>query len=356
MTGEPERSGPAPAGAPHGPEPAEPAPKVFLTGGSGFVGRGVLRRLLDEGREVVALARSPSATAEAAALGAFPVPGDVGDLESLVAGMAGCEVVYHAAGLNAFCLADPSPLFRVNVEGSRTVVRAAAKAGVRRIVYTSSASTIGESAGTVGREDSPHSGTFISDYERSKFQAERAVLGEAADAGIEVVSVNPSSVQGPGRTGGTARLLIDYLNGRLRFFVDTDLSIVDVADSSAGHVLAETRGVPGERYVLNGAALTSAEALAALSRVSGVTHRVRTLRPGVAAVAATVIEAGSRLLRKHPPLCREQARAIAHGHRYDGSRATRELGLTYTPIEETFRRTVEWYVAHGYVRLENSGA
>jgi dihydroflavonol-4-reductase len=327
------------------------APKVFLTGGSGFVGRGVLGALVGQGREVVALSRSPVAAAGLEGLGATPVPGDVLDEDALASGMAGCEVVYHAAGMNAFCLADPSPLFRVNVQGSLTVVRAAARAGVRRIVYTSSASTLGEAPGTVGREDAVHRGEFLSAYERSKYQAELAVLGAGPAYGVEVVSVNPSSVQGPGRTGGTARLLIDYLNGRLRFFVDTRLSLVDIADCSAGHLLAETRGVAGERYVLNGAALTSAEALRILSEVGGITHRVRTLPPGVASAAAAGVEMVSRLLHKHPPFCREQARTIAHGHEYDGSRATRELGLTYTPIEETFRRTVEWYVEHGYVRI-----
>ena len=330
---------------------APPAPKVFLTGGSGFVGRGVLAALVGQGREVVALSRSPAASAGLEALGATPVPGDVLDEAALASGMAGCEVVYHVAGMNAFCLADPSQLFRVNVAGSLTVVRAAARAGVRRIVYTSSASTLGEAPGTVGREDAIHRGVFMSAYERSKFQAELAVLGAGPEHGVEVVSVNPSSVQGPGRTGGTARLLIDYLNGRLKFFVDTTLSLVDIADCSAGHVLAETRGVPGERYVLNGACLSSGEALELLSNVAGVRHRVRTLPRGVAMAGAAAVEGAARLLRKDPPVCREQARAIAHGHRYDGSKASRDLGLVYTPVEETFRRTVEWYVEHGYVRI-----
>jgi dihydroflavonol-4-reductase len=332
-----------------------PSPKVFLTGGSGFVGRGVLGALVGEGREVVALSRSPAASAGLEALGATPVPGDVLDEDALASGMAGCEVVYHAAGMNAFCLADPSPLFRVNVQGSLAVVRAAARAGVRRIVYTSSASTLGEAPGTVGREDAVHRGEFMSAYERSKYQAELAVLGAAPEHGVEVVSVNPSSVQGPGRTGGTARILIDYLNGRLKFFVDTRLSLVDIADCSAAHLLAETRGVPGERYVVNGACLTSGEALEILSRVAGVRHRVRTLPPGVAMAGAAAVEGVARLLRKPPPVCREQARAIAHGHTYDGSRASRELGLVYTPIEETLRRTVAWYVEHGYVRIPGAG-
>jgi dihydroflavonol-4-reductase len=88
-----------------------------------------------------------------------------------------------------------------------------------------------------------------------------------------------------------------------------------------------------------------------VSLVAGVRHRVHTLPPRVAMAGAAAVEGVARLLRKQPPVCREQARAIAHGHRYDGSRASRELGLSYTPIEETFRRTVEWYVEHGYVRV-----
>lgn len=326
------------------------AAKVFLTGGSGFVGRGVLGRLVADGRDVFALSRSQAAAAGLEGLGATPVPGDVLDEESLVSAMAGCEVVYHIAGVNAFCLPDPAPLYRVNVEGSLTVARAGARAGVRRIVYTSSAATIGEAPGTVGREDSPHRGTFASDYERSKYRAERAILAAGERLGVEIVSVNPSSVQGPGRTGGTGRLLIDYLNGRLKFFVDTRLSLIDVADCAEGHVLAESRGVPGERYILNGACLTSRETLDLLSRLGATPHRVRTLPRQVASAAAAAIEATSRLLHKRPPLCREQARTIANGHMYDGSRATRELGLGYTPIEETFRRTIDWYIEHGYVQ------
>src|SRR5207244_2593693 len=100
-----------------------------------------------------------------------------------------------------------------------------------------------------------------------------------------------------------------------------------------------------------GACLTSGEALELLSRVAGVRHRVRTLPPRVAMAAAAAVETVARLLRKDPPVCREQARAIAHGHQYDGSKASRELGLSYTAVEETLRRTVAWYVEHGYVRI-----
>ena len=147
-------------------------------------------------------------------------------------------------------------MFDVNVRGSENVVRAAAQAEVTRVVYTSSAATLGERKGTVGSEESPHRGRFLSDYERSKFEAEQAVFTTADETGLDVVSVNPASVQGPGRATGSARLLLDYLNGRLKAVVDSRLSLVDIADCTEGHLLAGERGTPGERYVLSGATLS----------------------------------------------------------------------------------------------------
>jgi dihydroflavonol-4-reductase len=272
------------------------------------------------------------------------VRGDVLDLESLAAAMRGCELVYHAAGANAFCVRDPSPMFEVNVRGSRNVVLAAARAGVRRVVYTSSAATLGEASGTIGSEGSPHRGWFLSDYERSKFEAEQAVFATAHEGGIEVVSVNPASVQGPGRATGSARLLLDYLNGRIKAVVDSRLSLVDIADCTDGHLLAGARGEPGERYVLSGATLSVREGLALVARLVGVDRPVRALPPSVAMAVATAAEAVGRVRRSSPRICRELARTLIHGHAYDGSKATRALGLQYTPIEETLRRTVDWWV------------
>jgi dihydroflavonol-4-reductase len=216
-------------------------------------------------------------------------------------------------------------------------------------VLTSSAASLGEAHGTVGNEDSPHRGFYLSDYERSKREGEDAALAAGRATGVEVVSVNPSSVQGPGRAGGTGRILIAYLNGRLRAFVDTTMSIVDIDDCSQGHVLAAERGRPGERYVLNGATISSLEALELVSGLTGTRHKVRLLPAPVARAAAAAAELGFRAAGRHPPVCRAMVRTMLHGHRYDGSRATRELGLQYTPVRETLRRTIEWARAEGLV-------
>jgi dihydroflavonol-4-reductase len=324
--------------------------RVFVTGASGLIGGALLSRLHERGDAVVALARSDAAAAALGERADDVVRGDVLDEDAVAAGMTGCELAYHVAGINTLCAVDPAPLFHVNVGGAETVVRAAARARVGRVLLTSSAAALGEEHGTVGREDSPHRGSYLSAYERSKHDGEVAALAAARRAGVELVCVNPSSVQGPGRSGGTGRILIAYLNGRLRAFVDTCISLVDIRDCVEGHVLAAERGRPGERYVLSGASLTSREALEIISDLTGVADRVRILPPPVATAAAAAVEAGFRLVRRSPPVCREMVRTMLHGHRYDGSRAARELGLVYTPVRETFARTVEWAIAQGLIR------
>lgn len=324
------------------------AGRAFVTGASGFLGKAIVEELAAAGRPVRALARSDATAERLAALGAEPIRGDLRDRASLEAGFAGCDVVYHAAGVNAFCLPDPSPMFEVNVAGSRAVVLAAAAAGVARVVYTSSAATLdvasdGGSSGSRGRR------RFLSNYARSKFEAERAVMEAAASTRLDVVCVNPASVQGPGRTSGTARLLIGYLNGKLPAAVDGPLNIIDIADCTRGHLLAEERGVPGQRYLLCGASMTLRSGLALLSRLTGLDDPPRFLPPRLALAAASAIELVARARRKPTRFCREMVRTLLDGSAYDGTPATRDLGLVYTPIETTMRRTISWYLEQGLV-------
>jgi dihydroflavonol-4-reductase len=324
--------------------------RVFVTGGSGVVGRALVERLVSGGEEVVALARSRPSEETVRSLGAVPVSGDLFDEDALATAMTGCSVVYNVAGVNTLCVEDPVPMMRANVDGPPIVVKAAARAGVGRVVHTSSAATIGERSGVVGREDTPHRGSYLSTYERSKAEGERAVFEAGRQAGVEVVCVNPSSVQGPGRAGGTARFLLAYLDGRLKVFVRTNVSLVDIADCAEGHVLAASRGVAGERYLLNSIALSLSDALALAGEVAGVQGKPRMAPRQVAVAGAWVVEHGFRLARRKPPLCREMVRTLLHGHIYDGSRAERELGLRYTDPRETLRKTVDWARAEGLLR------
>lgn len=315
--------------------------RAAITGGSGVVGSALIRHLVAAGNEVVALARSAVSRKKLEDMGAATIEGTILDPEALSALTRDAEVVYHVAGVNEVCPSDPEMMWRVNVEGTRAVMAACRRMGVRRLVHTSSAVTIGERQGTIATEDSEHRGFFLSEYERSKHEAER-VLFEAS-GGLEVVSVNPSSVQGPGRSTGTGRIFLAAARGDLPVLFHTNISLVDIDDCAAGHLLAAERGVPGRRYLLSGASLSISEAVRLLSRETGRGISPWYVTEGVVRGAAAVVEAVWRLRRRPPPFCREAARIMIHGHRYDGSRAVRELGLRYTPIIETIRKTLAWF-------------
>lgn len=321
--------------------------RVLVTGGSGLIGGALIDRLVADGVDVVALGRSEAARASVVARGAIPAPGDILDERALAAAMRGCELVYNVAGVNTMCPRDRAWMRRVNVDGAALVARAAARAGVRRLIHTSSSSAIGEAHGTVGTEDSPHRGSFMSVYEETKHDSEPAVLAGAHGSELEVVLVNPASVQGPGRASGTGKLMLAYLDGRLKVFVRTTISIVDIDDTVRGHLLAAEKGRPGERYLLCGAVVSIEEAFSLAAKVAGVTSRPRVLPAPVAIGAAALVEAGCRIARRDAPICRAMVRTMLHGHRYDGSKATRELGLRYTPIESTLERTIAWARSEG---------
>lgn len=326
------------------------AGRAFVTGGSGFVGGALVRRLVGAGTDVVALARSDRAAETVSALGARPFRGALHDPSGLAEGMRGAEHVFHVAGVAHSCRRDPSAMIRINVDGTRSVIAAAALAGVPRLVHTSSAAAIGERPGEVGREDTVHRGRFLTAYERSKVEAERAALEAGRRLGVEVVVVNPTSVQGPGRADGTARLLLLAMQGRVVPVIDTRVGLVDVDDCAEGHVRAAERGTAGERYLLCGANPSMRELFGALRRALG--RRVHPVfLPGAALSAAGELgEAFGRLTGRIPPVCRDLARSGRHGHRFDGSRARRELGLAYTPLEETLRRLAAWFEAAGLLR------
>ena len=317
-------------------------PDVLVTGGTGFIGGALLRRLVSDGRDVRALVRNESGDRVVADLGAEPIRGDLRNLSSIARAVAGCRTVFHVAGINEICSSDVDQMHRVNVDGSRTIVAAAAAAGVERVVFTSSAAVIGEPPGVTASETTPFTGD-LSAYGRTKRLAEEVVFATALDAGIDVVAVNPASVQGPGRTGGTARILLGFLTGRLRYAVDTTLSLVYIDDCIEAHLLAEQRGVPGERYLVSGVTVTVPEALDLLARVSGVERNVRMVPVWLVSALAPAVSAAFRLVRRQPPLCSEMTRIMRHGAAYDGSRISRELGLSYTPPEKWLAATIEWY-------------
>ena len=325
-----------------------PSMTVFVTGGSGFVGGAVVDHLVASGADVKALVRSEPAAEAVGSRGADPVPGDLSDGAALRRGMDGCEIAYHVAGVNKMCPGNPGPMYRTNVDLVRTVVRAAADTGVRRVVLTSSAAVIGEPDGVIADESTRHSGRFLSHYARSKYLGERAFFEEADRLGVEAVAVNPSSVQGPGRSTGSALLLRYALSMRRPVAIETTLSVVDIDDTARAHLLAAERGAAGERYLVNGATADIRTFVGMLAEAAD-----RAIEPIILprwlAVGLSPVAAAAGIGGRDRPMCLEMLRTLLHGHRFDATRSVVELGMEYTPLPDMLARTVAWLRAEGFV-------
>lgn len=311
------------------------APEVAITGGSGFVGGDLLSRLVAQGRSVRALVRSPEAAARVESLGAEATIVDLFDADGLRDALWGTSLLFHVAGVNETCPRDVAAMDRVNVEGTRRTVEAAADAGVGRVVVTSSAAAIGEPEGTIGAEHTVHTGEYLSPYARSKHLAELAAFEAADRRGVDVVAVNPSSVQGTGRTGGSTRLLRYALTSRRPWLFETSVAIVDIADCTSGHLAAADRGRTGERYLLSGATVKVSEAVAMAARAADVTVTPRWIGEGT---VRTLGRPGARLaswIRPSAGVCPALIDTLLHGHRIDASKSERDLGMTYRPLEDT---------------------
>src|SRR2546421_610764 len=238
--------------------------KAFVTGATGFVGSHVARILAEQGAELRLLVRSSSNPKNIQRLKAERVIGDLCDPASLEKAMAGCDAVFHVAADYRLWIRDPERMYRANVEGTRAMLEASRKNGVRRVVYTSSVATMGfRSNGRPANEESPVSlASMIGHYKRSKFMAEEIAIA-AGRGGMDVVVVNPTTPVGEQdiKPTPTGRIVVDFLKRKFPAYVDTGLNLVDVAEVARGHVLAFERGRSGERYILGGENLTLKQVL-----------------------------------------------------------------------------------------------
>lgn len=326
--------------------------RTFVTGGTGFIGGAVVRRLLEAGHDVRALVRSGSDTRQLDGLPVERVEGDLANAESLRRGIAGCDWVFHVAALYSYWGHRWEDFYQANVEGTRRVLGITRDEGTDRIVYTSSIAVLGFTKdGSPGTEDTPSTlADMIGNYKRSKFLAEE-VAYDFACQGLPVVIVNPSAPVGVGdhKPTPTGKMIVDFLNGRMPAYVDTGLTVVDVEDVAAGHLLAAERGRVGERYILGGENLTLKQVLDLLAEVSG-RPRVRFRIPyAVALVWAYVDVALTRLIPNYIPTATPETVRLSRNYEYfDSGKAVRELGLPQTPAREALRKAVEWYRANGY--------
>lgn len=323
---------------------------VAITGGSGLLGSHLIGALIERGDTVRALVRSEAAATTVSDLGARAVTVDLFDHDAARDAVWGADVVYHLAGVNEMCPKDPGAMDRINIDAVRVVIAACADAGVGRVVVTSSAAAIGEAHGITGTETIVNDGEYVSRYARSKHLGEIAAFEQGAEAGIDVVAVNPSSVQGPGRSGGSARILRYALTAKRPILYDSVLSFVDIRDCSLGHIAAAERGRAGSRYLLSGASLSVSEAIDLAQEISGRTIRPRWVSEGTMRTLGTAGAGVASLFRGD--ICPDLIRTLLHGHRFDGSLAERDLGLVYTPIETTFADTIAWFEEAGLIEPE----
>jgi len=328
-------------------------PVVLLTGASGFIGSAVARNLVEEGFRVRALVRAGSRRDHLTPLGVEIVEGSINAAAAVEAALASCRYLVHVAADYRLWARDRREIFATNVEGTRVVMEHAHKAGLERVVYTSSVATLQPRPDGTPADES----TFMAEhaasgaYQRSKIVAERLVRDMIAN-GLPAVIVNPATVIGPNdmRPTPTGRIIIAAATGRIPAFVDTGLNLVHVDDVARGHVAALRRGRVGERYILGGDNVRFAQMLAAIAALAG--RRPPRLRiPWYAALpVALVAEATARVTGREPLATFEGVRHARDCMFFSTAKAEQELGIRARPYQHALADALDWFRNAGYLR------
>lgn len=319
--------------------------RVLVTGAAGFIGAHVVAALARSGAQVRAFDRDlDGAPLDGAA---EPVAGDILDQAALERALRGCDAAIHLAALYSYARGDAAAMQRVNVDGTRALLAAAARAGVGRVVVTSSAGTCGPVPGRPAHEgDAPPAWELAVPYKRTKTDGERVALA-AAVAGQDVVVVNPTTPVGPGdrRPTPTGQMVADVAGGRIRAYVPgTALNVVAVEDVAAGHLLALERGRAGERYLLGGENLPLGEVFAIVARRAGLAAPRLRVPYAAALGAAHVADRVARLRGREPRLLNlDEVRLARLPMTFSSAKAERELGYAWRPAAEALTAAAAWF-------------
>jgi dihydroflavonol-4-reductase len=327
--------------------------KTLVTGAAGFIGSHVVLELLKQNREVRALILPGENTKNLDGLDIERFEGDVCDPDSMKKAMQGCNRLFHLAAIYALWLPNRRKMYDVNVTGSQNVLWAACKAGVERVVYTSSVAALGVEPGEQPANENTEFNqiTKANDYIFSKYLSDRDAKAFARE-GLPLTVVNPAFPFGardivPTPTG---QILLDVVNGKTPGYFDAGFSIVDVEDVARGHILAEEKGRVGESYLMANQNVTFKEFFEMIMRVTGVKVKLRKIPVSVAIGLGYVLEYWSNRWSHRPPLLSAKALRYARQYLYfDNSKARNELGLEFTPVESSIRRAVEWFGENGYI-------
>ncbi|MBT3514976.1 MAG: NAD-dependent epimerase/dehydratase family protein [Nitrospina sp.] len=321
--------------------------KTLVTGSTGFLGSAILRELLDDGREVKVLVRKGTDTANIDGLDLEIAHGDLRDSASLQSALCDCNVLYHTAAYYSLWDRDQQLIYDINVEGTRKILQASKDKGLEKIVYTSTVGCIGLNDDTSPATENTlfDKNTLSNDYKRSKYQAEQVVL-EYARSGLPIVIVNPSTPVGPRdiKPTPTGKIILDFLNRKMPAYLDTGLNLIDVKDCARGHILAEHKGIPGERYILGNQNMSLLEILITLEKITGLKAPSIKMPFWVALGAGWVCELISNHLTGKPPAVPLAGVKMAKYFMYfDSSKAIKKLGLPQKPVEHALRQSVDWF-------------
>jgi dihydroflavonol-4-reductase len=327
---------------------------TLLTGATGFIGAAVLRSLVIAGHNVRALVRPNSDRRNLCGIDCEIVTGDLVELASLQRAARGCEALFHVAADYRLWVPDREKMNRTNVQGTVNLLRAAAAAGVSRVVYTSSVATLRLRNDGLPADEASHAQLcdIIGAYKQSKFLAELEVKRLVEETGIPVIIVKPTAPFGPGdvKPTPTGRMIIEAASGRMPAYVNTGLNVVHVDDVAAGHLLAYDRGVVGESYILGGENRTLQWILETVAELTGrPPPRVRLPHWFVTPIAY-VAEGVARVRGGGEPMITIDGVRMARKLMYFSSeKAQRELGYTARSALEALRDELEWFYEHGYV-------
>ncbi|MEA3028162.1 MAG: dihydroflavonol-4-reductase [Alphaproteobacteria bacterium] len=329
---------------------------VLVTGASGFVGSAIAAEFRKSGYPVRVLVRASSPRVNIDPRDEVVV-GDILDRTSVAAGLKGARYLVHAAADYRLWAPSSDDLLRANVEGSRIVMEEALRAGLERIVYTSSVATFDLRAGGLADETRHLPPTeAIGTYKRSKVIAERLVADMIARDRLPAVIVNPSTPIGPRdvKPTPTGRIIIEAASGRMPAFIETGLNFVHVDDVAAGHLVALQRGRIGERYILGGENVTLRQMLLDIAGIVG--RRARPLRLPRSAIYpfAFGAEMLARATGRAPFATVDGLRMARYTMHFDDKKARTELGYTSRPYRDGLAEAIEWFIQAGYMKRPRS--
>ena len=324
---------------------------TLVTGGAGFIGSAVVRKLLERGRQVRCLVETNGNTRNLDGLDVEIVHGDITDRHSMKQAIRGCQSLFHLAALYKMWLRDPARMYDVNVEGSKTVLFAALNEGVKKVVYTSSIASIGrEPDGRLSDETTAFNLWDESNhYVRSKWLGERDALRFARE-GLPVVVVNPAFPFGPRDAAPTPTggFVIESLKERIPGYTEGGFNAVDVEDVAEAHLLAESKGTIGQRYILGNHNVTYKEFYDAVSDIAGVKPITRKLPMKLGLGIAWAMEKYALARNKPPRITYKGALYASRTLWFDCTKAQDELGMPQTPLRETIAKAVDWFRSNGY--------